>query len=77
MFAIIFSLAVSGLGKYTTQASGLLSTAIVGGAVISFLVGVLKDHATWYVAFMIPIACYLYLLFYGMNGYKPNSISKT
>lgn len=77
MFAIIFSLAVRGLGNYTTQASGLLSTAIVGGAVISFLVGVLKDHTTWYVAFMIPVACYLYLLYYGINGYRSTQTVKT
>src|SRR5690606_16048670 len=33
MFAIIFSLSVEGLGKYTTKASGILSTAIAGGAI--------------------------------------------
>ncbi len=70
MFATIFSLSVSGLGKYTTRASGLLSTSIVGGAVISFLVGLIKDNASWSVAFLIPILCYLYILFYGISGYK-------
>lgn len=73
MFAIIFSLAVNGLDKFTTQASGLLSTAIIGGAIISYLVGVIKDYGSWDLAFMIPVLCYLYLLFYGINGYKPNS----
>ncbi len=72
MFAIIFSLAVNQLGKFTTQASGLLSTAIIGGAIISYLVGVVKDNGSWYLAFMVPALCYLYLLFYGLNGYKPN-----
>lgn len=72
MFAIIFSLAVNQLGKFTTQASGLLSTAIIGGAIISYLVGVVKDNGSWYLAFMVPALCYLYLLFYGINGYKPN-----
>jgi len=70
MFAIIFSLAVNGLGKYTTQASGLLSTAIAGGAIISFCQGLLIDNTTWTVAFMLPLACYVYILFYGLNGYK-------
>jgi FHS family L-fucose permease-like MFS transporter len=70
MFATIFSLSVSGLGKYTTRASGLLSTSIVGGAVISFLVGLIKDNATWSVAFLIPLLCYLYILFYAISGYK-------
>lgn len=72
MFAVIFSLAVNQLGKFTTQASGLLSTAIIGGAIISYLVGVVKDNGSWYLAFMVPALCYLYLLFYGLNGHKPN-----
>ena len=70
MFAIIFSLSVKGLGKFTTQASGILSTAIAGGAIVSFSQGLLKDHSTWFFAFIIPLACYVYIMFYGINGYK-------
>lgn len=70
MFAIIFSLSVNGIGKYTTQASGYLSSAIVGGALISLAQGIVKDNSTWQIAFLIPVACYAYLLFYGVNGYK-------
>lgn len=70
MFAIIFSLSVVGLGKYTTKASGILSTAIAGGAIVSFSQGYLKDHSTWAIAFMIPVLCYLYIVFFGINGYK-------
>ena len=70
MFATIFSLSVEGLGKYTTKASGLLSTAIVGGAIVSFLQGFLIDHYTWFISFMLPLVCYLYILFYGVNGYR-------
>lgn len=70
MFAIIFSLSVEGLGKYTTQASGILSTAIVGGAIVSYSQGLLIDHYTWAIAFMLPLICYLYILFYGINGYR-------
>ena len=70
MFAIIFSLSVQGLGKYTTKASGILSTAIAGGAIVSFSQGYIKDHSTWAIAFMIPVLCYLYIVFFGINGYK-------
>ncbi|RKD12792.1 glucose/galactose MFS transporter [Pelobium manganitolerans] len=70
MFAVIFSLSVNGLGKHTTQASGLLSTAIAGGAVISYSQGLLIDHFSWKVAFALPIMCYLYIMFYGLSGYK-------
>ena len=67
MFAIIFSLSVEGLGRYTTKASGILSTAIAGGAIVSFSQGYVKDHTTWAVAFMIPVVCYAYIVFFGVN----------
>lgn len=70
MFAIIFSLSVNGLGKNTTRASGILSTAIVGGAVMPFMQGILIDHFTWTIAFMLPLVSYLFILFYGLNGYR-------
>lgn len=73
MFAIIFSLSVEGLGNYTTQASGLLSTAIVGGAIVSYLQGVLIDNSTWQIAFLLPVACYAYIIYYGISGYKSNT----
>lgn len=70
LFAIIFSLSISGLGKYITQASGILSTAISGGAVIVVVQGFLIDSSSWATAFLIPVICYLYIIFYGINGYK-------
>ncbi|MBL7700560.1 MAG: sugar MFS transporter [Chitinophagaceae bacterium] len=70
MFAIIFSLSVAGLGKFATQASGILSTAISGGAVIVILQGFLIDKTSWATAFLIPAVCYIYIIFYGLNGYK-------
>lgn len=76
MFAIIFSLSVNGLGKSTTRASGLLSTAIVGGAVIPYLNGVLIDHFSWEWGFFIVLCCYAYLIFFSIDGYKPRSALK-
>jgi glucose/galactose transporter len=70
MFAIIFSLSIRGLGSYTTQASGLLSTAIVGGAVVPYLQGVLIDNYGWTIAFAVPILCYAYLCFYAGYGHR-------
>ncbi len=76
MFAVIFSLSVKGLGHYTTQASGLLSSAIVGGAVISYAQGSLIDHYSWSVAFMMPVLCYAYLIFYGLSGYRSRLVGE-
>jgi FHS family L-fucose permease-like MFS transporter len=70
MFAVVFSLSVSGLHHHTTKASGLLSSAIVGGAIISYTQGVIKDNFSWQLAFIVPLVCYLYLVFYGLNGHK-------
>ncbi|MGV3601256.1 MAG: sugar MFS transporter [Dyadobacter fermentans] len=70
MFATIFSLSVAGLESYATRASGWLSTAIVGGSVISFGQGWLIDHYNWQIAFMLPLLCYVFILFFGLNGYR-------
>ncbi|MDR6197334.1 sugar MFS transporter [Siphonobacter sp. SORGH_AS_0500] len=71
MFAIIFSLSVKGLGAATSQASGYLSTAIAGGAIVSYGQGYLIDHYNWSIAFVLPLICYAYITFFGMKGYKP------
>jgi FHS family L-fucose permease-like MFS transporter len=62
MFPTIFSLAIEGLGKLTAQGSALLIMAIVGGAVVPLLQGVLADHLGLRLAFLLPLACYLYIL---------------
>ena len=70
MFAIIFSLAIEGLGEKTALASGLLSSAIVGGAVMPVAVGWMKDHYDWWAALLLPLAGYVYLLYYARAGYN-------
>jgi FHS family L-fucose permease-like MFS transporter len=76
MFATIFSLSVNGLKEYTTKASGLLSTAIAGGAIIPFAQGILKDHYDWPITFILPLLCYVYILYYGINGYKSKLVEQ-
>jgi len=71
MFATIFSLSLTGVEKFATKASGWLSAAIVGGAIVSFLQGWLIDHYSWAIAFILPMICYGFILFYGLSGYKP------
>ena len=70
MFATIFALAVRGLGKHTGQASGLLATAIVGGAFVTYIQGFLKDHFNWEIAFILPIICYLVIILFSLYSQR-------
>jgi FHS family L-fucose permease-like MFS transporter len=72
MFPNIFTLGIAGLGPMTSKGSGLIMTAIVGGAVIPYLIGALADKAGIQHSFVIPIICYLYIAYYGLWGSKPN-----
>jgi FHS family L-fucose permease-like MFS transporter len=71
MFPNIFTLGIAGLGPMTSKGSGLIMTAIVGGAVIPYLIGVLADKTSIQGSFIIPIICYLYIAYYGLWGSKP------
>jgi glucose/galactose transporter len=73
MFPTIFSLGVVELGPLTGNASGLLNMAIVGGAILPVIQGSIADHVGIHHAFFLPVICYLYILFYGLSGSKPNS----
>jgi len=72
MFPTIFSLALKGLGKKTAQASGLLCLAIVGGAIVPLLQGVIADAYGVQLSFLLPVVCYLYIAFYGLRGATVN-----
>lgn len=71
MFPNIFALGIAGLGPMTSKGSGLIMTAVVGGAVIPFLIGVAADKMGIQRAFVIPILCYLFIAYYGLWGSKP------
>jgi len=74
MFPTIFSLGVAELGPLTGNGSGLLNMAIVGGAILPVLQGTIADHVGLHHAFVLPVICYLYILFYALVGSKPNSV---
>lgn len=70
MFPTIFSLALRGLGPHTSQGSGILCLAIVGGAIIPLLQGFMADQIGLQLAFALPILCYLFIVWYGFSGSK-------
>ena len=67
----IFSLALDGMGVLKSQVSSLLVMAVLGGAILPPLMGVVAD-ATHDLrpAFMIPLIAYAYVGFYGLIGHK-------
>ena len=76
MFPTIFTLAIERLGSMTEKAASLLVMAIVGGAVIPPLQGLVVDalqagqgetHALQY-AFVVSALCYAYIVWYGLRG---------
>jgi FHS family L-fucose permease-like MFS transporter len=72
MFPNIFTLGIVGLGPMTSKGSGLMMTAVVGGAVIPYLLGALADKTgSIQTAFILPVICYLYIAWYGLWGSKP------
>jgi MFS transporter, FHS family, L-fucose permease len=71
MFPNIFALGITGLGPMTSKGSGLIMTAVVGGAILPVLLGGLTDNFGFYVASVLPVICYLYIAFYGFVGHKP------
>jgi MFS transporter, FHS family, L-fucose permease len=71
MFPTIFALGITGLGPMTSKGSGLIMTAVVGGAVLPVILGGLTDKFGFYYAAILPVICYLYISFYGFVGHKP------
>jgi FHS family L-fucose permease-like MFS transporter len=67
MFPTIFSMALYRLGKLTGQASGILCMAIVGGALVPFAQGVLADTIGLQMSFFVPVACYAFILYFGVK----------
>lgn len=64
MWPCIFSLAIAGLGKFTSQASGFLIMMILGGAFIPPIQGLLADYTSIHISYIIPVFCFIYLTWY-------------
>ncbi len=65
MFPTIFTMAIDGLDDLKPQASGILCTMIVGGAIIPPLYGKLADHFGFKLALILVVLCYGYIFLYG------------
>ncbi len=70
MWSNIFSLAIEGLGPLKSQASSLLVLAILGGALLPPIQGAVADAAGIQFSFVVPMAAFGYIAFYGLYGYR-------
>jgi MFS transporter, FHS family, L-fucose permease len=68
MFPTIFTLGIEGLGPLTGEGSGMLNTAIVGGAIIPWVQGIIADRIGIHHAFILPAICYLYIVYFAIKG---------
>ena len=64
MFPTIFALALKGVGQHTKRASSFLIMSIVGGAVAPVLMGLIADHASMAMAFIVPLCCFVVIVAY-------------
>jgi len=69
MWPCIFPLSVKGLGKFTSQGSGILVMMVVGGAIIPEIQGLLADKLGYQHSFAVVLLCYAYLIYFGVSGY--------
>ncbi|WP_408672153.1 sugar MFS transporter [Lutibacter sp.] len=68
MFPTIFTLSLNGLGEYKPQASGILCTAIVGGAFIPPLYGFFTDQFNFKPALILMVFCYFYIFYFSKKS---------
>ena len=71
MWGGIFNMAVEGLGKYTSIASGAFMTMVCGGGILIPLQGKLADvFGSFQMSYVVVLLCATYILYYALIGYK-------
>jgi FHS family L-fucose permease-like MFS transporter len=77
MFPTIFALGIKGLGEETKIASSFLVMSIIGGGFGAVLMGFISDQTgSMQTAYIVPLFCFLFVLYYGLSGYKIKSLSQ-
>jgi len=72
MFPTIFALSIKNLGPYTKLGSSLLVMSIIGGAVCPVIMGRISDAWNIQRAFLVPLVCHAYVLYFALRGYRPS-----
>lgn len=74
MFPTIFALGVKDLGEHTKLGSSFIIMAIVGGAIMPPIMGLIADGVGIQQAFIVPFVCFLFVIYYGWKGYVPKTV---
>jgi FHS family L-fucose permease-like MFS transporter len=75
MFPTIFALSLKNLGDLTKRGSSLLVMSIIGGGLIPPVMGRISDATNIRTAFLVPMLCYAYVIYFALAGYKPTAVS--
>ena len=67
MYPTHFALAIRGLGERTKLAASWMVIAVVGGAILPYLMGQLADNYSMRVGFLMPLMCFCFIAFYGFS----------
>jgi FHS family L-fucose permease-like MFS transporter len=70
MFPTIFAMGVKNLGPHTKRGSSFLIMAIVGGALMPYFMGLVADHFSTALAYLLPLGCFVVVAFYGRSGLR-------
>jgi FHS family L-fucose permease-like MFS transporter len=77
MFPTIFALGIKELGEETKLASSFLVMSIIGGGLAPLLMGLISDKTgSMQIAYIVPLFCFLFVLYYGVSGYKIKSLQQ-
>jgi len=70
MFPSIFTLGIQDLGPLTSKGSSILIAAILGGAIVPKIQGIIADHIGLQPSFFVPAVCYIYLAAFAIAAIK-------
>jgi FHS family L-fucose permease-like MFS transporter len=70
MFPTIFALGIRDLGALTKKGSSFLVMAVAGGAFCPPIMGAIADHINMAIGFIIPLACFAFISYFGIVGYR-------
>ena len=77
MFPTIFALGIKELGEETKLASSFLVMSIIGGGLAPIIMGFISDKTgSMQTAYVVPLVCFLFVLYYGLNGHKIKHLSQ-